>query len=66
MDANTIISTIGSVGFPIVMCLLMYTEMGKQSQRHTDEMEKVRQALENNTIAINTLAGKVEGLDDGK
>lgn len=63
MDINAITTLIGSVGFPIVMCLLMYTEMGKQSKRHEEEMEKIRQALENNTLAISTLTGKVEGMN---
>ena len=52
MDAATITQLIGSLGFPIVACGAMYWQMLKQAERHEAEMDKIREALENNTRAI--------------
>lgn len=55
MDANTIISLISSVGFPIVACVALYYSNFKQGERHREEMDKLRNSLDENTKAINTL-----------
>lgn len=60
MDANTIMSMIGSVGFPIAMCLAMFFYMTKQSESHRTEVEKITEALNNNTLALNRLEMKLE------
>ena len=52
MDANTVISLISSVGFPIVACVALYYTNIKQAERHREEMDKLRDSLDENTKAI--------------
>lgn len=65
MDMNTVLQIIGSVGFPIIMCLLMYDRMGKQDDLHREEMKKLNESLNNNTQALIRLTEKLdkEGTD---
>lgn len=60
MDMNTVLQIIGSVGFPIVMCLLMYDRLGKQDDLHREEMAKLNESLNNNTQAIIRLTEKLD------
>lgn len=52
MDFNSIVQLVGTLGFPIVACGAMYVQLIKQADRHKEEMDKIREALENNTKAI--------------
>lgn len=63
---ETIVQTVQSVGFPIAMCLAMgayvkYTEDKSREERvelqaqHVEEMESVKAALNNNTLALQKL-----------
>lgn len=54
------IQLVGSVGFPIVMCLLMYDRMNKTDERHSEDNKKMTEAINNNTIAIRELTTKME------
>ena len=65
-DANNIVSIISTVGFPIVMCLiLMYyikykeNQMTELTKSHTQELlafkDEFKTALNNNTIALNKI-----------
>ena len=53
MDANTIITVISSVGFPIVMCLLM-------AWYFTRRDETMTKALQELTTTVNKLCAKLE------
>lgn len=48
MDISEVTSFIGTVGFPIAMCLLLW-------KTHTKEMEEVSKAIDNNTLVIQRL-----------
>lgn len=63
MDLPQISSIIGSLGFPIFMCILLYNRMDKQDERHQEEMSKLTESLNNNTIALTELTAKLEGID---
>ena len=63
MEGLDILTLIGNYAFPIVMCLALFWKMdkdqkanadanAKRDQLHREEMESLRQALENNTAAI--------------
>ena len=56
MDVANMIS---SIGFPVVMCLLMYNQMNKQDETHKAEMEKITESLNNNTLAITQLSERL-------
>lgn len=72
MDANTIIQLITTVGFPIVACggMAWYVkyitdrnreDMKEERNQHDQEMQKVTDALNNNTLAIQKLTDYIEG-----
>lgn len=60
MDLNALTTAIGSLGFPIIMCLLLYDRMGKQDAQHKEEMMKLTETLNNNTTAITRLTDKIQ------
>lgn len=60
MDANTIIQLVGSLGFPIVMCGALFWRMVKSDEQHKEEMAKLSEALNNNTIAITKLSDNID------
>lgn len=75
MDANTIITMIGSLGFPIVACIgIAYffrqanenyrQDMKEASQRHKEEIDKMSEAINNNTKALELLIQKIGEIKD--
>lgn len=56
MDAQTIMSAISTVGFPIVMSLILLYIMYQQNEQHKEEMDNLKDALNNNTLALQHLA----------
>lgn len=60
MDANTIIQLVGSLGFPIVMCGALFWRMVKSDEQHRAEMDKLSEALNNNTIALTKLSNNLD------
>ena len=63
MDVSTISQLIGSLGFPIVVSLLLIYMNYKQSEEHKQEMEKITESLNNNTVALTKLTERLH-LDD--
>lgn len=63
VDISSITSLIGSLGFPIVMCIMLYIRMNKQDELHKEEMQKMTESLNNNTLAITQLSARLEGRD---
>ena len=58
--SNFIITAISTVGFPIVVAGAMFWKMNKQDDDHKEEMQKVTEAINNNTIALTKLIDKLE------
>lgn len=67
---DTIVQIVQSVGFPIAMCIAMgayvkYTEDKSREERlemqtqHAEEMDSVKTALDNNTLALQELVEKL-------
>ena len=52
---------ITTVGFPIAMCMMLYYQLLKNNEQHTKEMDKITEALNNNTNALNLLIEKMKG-----
>lgn len=72
--ANEVVTLIGTVGFPIAMCLLMSwfiydnqkstrEQLEKITESNLNEMESVKDAIVNNTIAVDKLVSIMEGYD---
>ena len=62
MDANTIITLISSVGFPIVACIGCGWYINKKDTQHREEVDKFAEALNNNTLVIQKLVDKLDNL----
>lgn len=52
MDTNTIVNLIGSVGFPIVACGALFWMLNKQTEMHREEMNSLKEAIEELKVAI--------------
>lgn len=52
MDPSAISTLIGTLGFPIACVIAMFYMWNKEREDHKNEMEKVTQALNNNTTAL--------------
>ena len=60
MDMQMIISLIGSLGFPIAACIAMFSMLEKEREEHKTEMAKITEAINNNTLALEALKGKLD------
>ena len=60
MDVNSMIQIVGSLGFPIVACGALFWRMIKSDEQHKEEMNKMSEALNNNTSALVKLTEKLE------
>lgn len=63
---NDIVNAISTVGFPIVVCIIMIYLNEKQSERHKEEADKMTIALNNNTIVIQQILEHMRGDNNGK
>lgn len=63
MDISTICSSISTVGFPIACVIAMFMMWDKEMQSHKEEMQKVTEAVNNNTVALVKLE---DALKNGK
>lgn len=60
MDFNVIIQSISTVGFPIAMCIILMWYINKTNEQHKAEMDKMSDAIENNTLALTRLLTKLD------
>lgn len=60
MDVGTIAQLVSSLGFPIVVAGAMFWKMNKQDDDHKEEMAKITEAVNNNTIALQKLIDKID------
>lgn len=70
MDANVVVQLICSVGFPIVMCLIMgywiktthddhREDIKRLQENHSNETKELTQAINNNTLIVQELVNKM-------
>lgn len=57
---QTIINLIKDLGFPIAVCIAMFWLNNKQVEQHKEEMTKVTDALNNNTLALTELRDRLD------
>ena len=55
MDAQGITSMIGSLGFPIVMCIIMIKLIFTMEESHKEEIGTLKESLNNNTNVLTRL-----------
>lgn len=66
MDATTITQIVSSIGFPIVACMGCAWYINKQSDSHKKEIDKITEALNNNTLALTRLLDKLGDENESK
>ena len=59
MDISAIASIISSVGFPIAACCYMFYLNQKQTEQHKEEIDKLRESLDNNTKVMTRICEKL-------
>ena len=59
MDIQALTTLIGSLGFPIAACIACFSMLNKEREEHKQEMAKVTEAIQNNTLALEALKGEL-------
>lgn len=60
MDATTVMQAIGTLGFPIVCCFILFWYINKRDETTRIEIEELRKTIENNTLVIQEFISKNE------
>ena len=66
MDAHAIISLVGTLGFPIVMCGALFWYMIKQNEQHSTEYREMRDAINELKLDIVELTDRLRGGGDNE
>lgn len=66
MDVTAIVQVISSLGFPIAVCLICFWYINKLEERHTDEVQKLTDALNNNTLMMQKLCDRMGVQKEGE
>ena len=61
MALDELLKLISNNGFAIVMCLLLYYKMNKDSELHKQESNELKEAINNLTLALQRLFDKLDG-----
>lgn len=62
MEIGTLIEVIASVGFPIVMCLILFHYMQQQNEKHEQEIKELTNTINNNTKILAELSTLIKTL----
>ena len=64
MDANVIITMIGSLGFPICACIglgwFVTSELRSMRSDHKEEMAKMTEAINNNNLLLQRILDRLD------
>ena len=64
MDIQTLTQLVSSVGFPIVACLVMWKALQDSTSAHKEEMDAMRESLNQNTVVLAELKQMLQDLRD--
>lgn len=62
MGVNDVVSIISTVGFPIAACVALFWQSNQMQKQHKEEMDGVKEALNNNTIVVQKLVDKLSDI----
>lgn len=54
-ESADLLTLIGNYAFPIVACIALFLKMDKDQTQHKEEMDAIRQSLDNNTKVLTEL-----------
>ena len=60
MDVNNLTAIVGTLGFPIVMCLMFFKYIKQMTEQHKQEVKELSEAVNNNTLVMQQLIDKLE------
>lgn len=63
---NEVLTAISTVGFPIVACSGLFWYIVKNDERHREEINKLSEAVTNNTLVMTRILGSLGGGDNGE
>lgn len=63
MDANTVIQTISSVGFPIVMCLILAWYIKNTHEKLIEAIQNLTNAVAKLEVRLDQLEEKGDGIE---
>ena len=58
---DEIIKMIQTLGFPIAVAVALFWQNVRMQEQHKEEMVKITEALNNNTLALTELKDKIGG-----
>lgn len=58
---DNVVQIVTQLGFPISMCLLLFWYVTKKDEAHREEMNKMAEAVNNNTIVMQKLIDRMGG-----
>ena len=61
MTVDSWVHVIQTLGFPIAVAIAMFWQNTRLQEQHKEEMGKITEALNNNTIALTELKDKIGG-----
>ena len=59
MDMQGITTLIGTLGFPIAVCLVCFWWINKRETQHKEEIDKLAEAVKNNTVVMHKLVDRL-------
>lgn len=60
MDVNNLTALVGTLGFPVVMCLMFFKYIKQMTEQHKQEVKELSEAVNNNTLVMQQLIDKLE------
>lgn len=64
MDITSITNVIGSLGFPIVMCVLIFKYLEQEQGAHKEEISSLKDVIGDLKVAITSLTERLGKHDD--
>ena len=63
MELQSIQSFIGSLGFPVVCCLIQFYVILKMNRVHAETLAELKRTIDNNTMSIINLSNSLRGVN---
>ena len=64
MDVSAITSLVGSLGFPIVMCVLIFRYLEQEQEAHKEEITSLKDVISDLKVAITSLTERLDKHND--
>lgn len=64
MDISSITNVVGSLGFPIVMCVIIFQYLEQEQEAHKEEISSLKDVIAELKVAITSLTERLDKRDD--